>query len=252
MTYSAKIAGICLLFAISACRYPESAAVASDGTVVSGECVPMSGQTVVIGEVEVQFPTGEAVVILKDSMSCIGTVTFTDDRSISVLHHRGVLEFSFSEINFIVWQNAGERQSKTFEVFADSGWTTSGLTVSSGSIVSLYSGGTVMMKTGMSGPEGRDLSSTTIALVPRATNGELVMRVDSTMPVAVGATWTGTLDNSGELFFAVNIPRVDYPDENSGFYEVTVDILDGINNGSMVFYPEASWDVGHDSSVPNN
>ncbi len=241
-------AGICILLVLFACSRPQSAAITSDGDVMTGEYVPLSGQSVIIGETEVRFPAGEAAVMLKDSVSCIGTVTFSD-RLISVAGSRGVKEFDFSEIKFIVWQNADEMQTGTFEVYADSGWTASGLTVSSDDVVSVSSTGTVMMKTGVSGPEGRNMSSTTIALVPRATNGELVMRVDSTQPVAVGKNWSSTVEYSGELFFAVNIPRVDYPDENSGSYEVTVDVLGSINDGSMVFYPEASWDTGHTGTV---
>lgn len=251
MTHFSRIAGICMLFIVSACSPPQSAVVTSEGAVISGEYIPLSGQKAIIGE-EIEFPAGEAVVILKDSLSCIGTVTFSDDRLVSVQHSRGVQNFSFSEIEMIVWQrDAGGRQSKTLEVHADSTWTATGLLVTTGSFISVHARGTVMMKTGMSGPEGRDLSSTTIALEPRATNGELIMQVNNTPPVAVGKMWTGTVEYSGELFFAVNIPRTDYPDENSGSYEVTVDVLDGVYDGSMIFYPEVKWDVGHSVATPN-
>ena len=110
-----------------------------------------------------------------------------------------------------------------------------GLCVSLNERISIHATGTVSMETGTSGPSGIDYFSTTTALVPGATNGQLVMAVGESSPVAAGSTWTGDSPGNGELRLAVNIPNRESTTEVGGTYEVTVIRTAGILNNSVLY-----------------
>ena len=93
------------------------------------------------------------------------------------------------------------------------------------------------METGTCGPEGLEMYSTTTALVPGATNGQLVMMSGEAPPVSVGARWSGPAPGSGRLQFAVNLPDAVPEPDNGGMFSVVVVRSDAPGPGTAVLYP---------------
>jgi hypothetical protein len=159
-----------------------------------------------------------------------------EDGVVRIVSTYGVLLYPLGSVSAVVW-GADNAESLLFDVHAVAGWQNTHLSVSVGDFISIIGVGSATHQTGTSGPEGIDEFSTTSALVPVATSGELVMRIgEEGHPVAVGRDWTGIASAPGELFLAVNYPDETVP-EVTGFYTVSITLGDGPGMGSVAIYP---------------
>lgn len=224
---------------LAGCGEPEDRMVTADGLAVAGELSGIEGGTVSF--VDSRSVTNEwstARIYLVEKVSIRGTVTFGGDLFTISSGGEGQT-FEAAEIEMIVWSDPSTEAETVLDVLAWDGWVDSGIDVMQGDLLTVSATGTVTMKTGTCGPEGIEMHSTTTALVPGATNGQLVMRTGDVPPVAVGAGWIGPAPGSGELQFAVNLPDSLPEPGDGGLFRVVMVRSDGPGPGTAVLYPAA-------------
>jgi hypothetical protein len=215
---------------------PGDRIVTGDGENVTGTLTELGHGTALFESgISVPLPTGTARVYLRNGASCRGEVSL-ENGEYRVVSVYGEFRYPAGDVGAVVW-GADNAESLLFDVHAGAGWQNTHLEVERDDFVSLIATGCATLQTGTSGPEGIDEFSTTSALVPSATSGELVMRIgEENQPVAVGAEWTGSASASGELFLAVNYPDETAP-EVTGFYTVSITVGDRPGRGSVAVYP---------------
>ncbi len=225
-----------ILLLASCVEPPGDRIVTGDGENVTGTLSTLEhGMAHFESGVSVPLPTGTARVYLRNGASCRGDVTM-ENGELRVSSTYGVLLYPLGSVSAVVW-GADNAESLLFDVHAVAGWQNTHLSVTRGDFISIVGVGSATHQTGTSGPGGIDEFSTTSALVPVATSGELVMRIgEEGQPVVAGTDWSGIASVSGELFLAVN-----QPDESAagitGFYTVSVTLGDGPGRGSVAVYP---------------
>jgi hypothetical protein len=225
-----------VLLAASCVESPGDRIVTGDGENIVGTIVSIEpGRVIFESGGSVPLPVSGSRVYMRDGASSRGEVTMSDG-TLRVLSPYGEVDCPFGSVGAIVW-GADGAESLLFDVHARAGWQNTHLEVTPGDFVSVTGAGSVTGRTGTTGPEGSERFSTSSALVPTATNGELVMRIgEDGQPMAVGSSWSGTASEPGELFLAVTRPD----DETlgvTGFYTVSITVGEGPGRGSVAVYP---------------
>ena len=234
--YMAAAVLLPVLLLLACLKEPVDRIVTGDGENITGTLTALQEGTAVFESgVSVPVPGGAARVYLRNGASCRGTVAMNDG-ILTVRSPRGELEYPFGSVSAVVW-GADHAESLLFDVHAGAGWQNTHLEADEGDFLSVMASGSVTLQTGTSGPSGIDEFSSTAALVPEATSGELVMRIGNTAgPLAVGDSWSGQVQGGGEIFLAVNYPDQREP-EVEGFYTVSITLGDGVGRGSVAIYP---------------
>jgi hypothetical protein len=225
-----------VLLAASCVESPGDRIVTGDGENITGTIVAIEpGRVLFESGGSVPLPVSDARVYMRSGASSRGEVTMSDGM-LRVLSPHGEIDCPFGSVGAIVW-GADGAESLLFDVHAPAGWQNTHLEVERGDFVSVTGAGSVTGRTGTTDPGGSERYSTTAALVPTATNGELVMRIgEDGQPIAVGSSWSGTASDQGELFLAVNRPD-DGALNVTGFYTVSVTVGEGPGRGSVAVYP---------------
>ncbi|MCD4701363.1 MAG: hypothetical protein K8S24_05840 [Candidatus Aegiribacteria sp.] len=224
-----------LIVVLSGCKSRPDRMITADGQVLSGELESIDGRHVVFNNAEVSVEYDEGRVFFREGGASFRGYITCDGGKLTIRTDSGDREFSVREIQSVIWSNPADEATVTVDISATDGWVNTGLCVSRNERISIYATGTVSMETGTCGPSGIDYFSTATALVPAATNGQLVMAVGESGPVAAGSTWTGDSPGNGELLLAVNIPNRESTAGVGGTYVVTVIKTAGILNNSVLF-----------------
>ncbi|OPL17960.1 MAG: hypothetical protein AVO35_07310 [Candidatus Aegiribacteria sp. MLS_C] len=223
------------LFSAGCERRPDRL-VTADGSVLSGRLESVEGGTVVISGSRAVLDREEGRLFPRDgSAGCRGPVSF-ENGSFTVGSGPGATVMEAEDVGSIVWSPPSSESRTDIEVHASAGWVDTGLDLTETDRLVVTASGTVTMETGTCGPEGIEYFSTAMALVPGATNGQLVMMVDDGSPVAVGSGWTGDSPGRGRLMLAVNRPNRESVAGVGGSYSVTVVRTPGVL-GNSVLYP---------------
>ncbi len=226
---------LALIVMLAGCKSRPDRMITADGTVLSGTLSSIEGRHIIFSNSETFVEYEEGRVFLREGgTSFRGYITF-DGGKITVRTNSGEREFAVGEVNSVIWSNPADETTITVQVPAVDGWVNSGIYVSENERISIHASGTVSMETGTCGPSGIDYFSTSTALVPGATNGQLVITVGESSPVAAGSTWTGDSPGNGELWLAVNIPNRGSTAGVGGVYSVTVLKTAGIMNNSVLY-----------------
>jgi hypothetical protein len=223
------------LLGSSGCEKKLDRLISADGSVVAGRLESVQGGTIVfVGAPPVTAGTETAMVFLREGGSMGGSVSVAE----------GVLTISgrdtripMNDVEMVVWADPSYEEHAIIEVPARDGWVSSGIAASRGDMLSVSASGTVSMETGTCGPEGLSKFSTTTALFPGATNGQLILSVGESIPIAAGSLWTGPSPDSGLVCFAVNLPEEEPSAVSGGVYTVSALRSGGPGEGSFVLYP---------------
>lgn len=224
-----------LLLLATGCETKPDRLVTADGRVLSGRLESIEGRHVGFsnGEATLEFDEGR-VYLLKDGTTYRGLIRYSGD-DVLVETSSGSVEIPLDKVSMIIWSDPSMETSVLVDVPAAEGWISSGISLTEQERLILHATGTVSVETGSCGPAGIDYFSTAMALVPGATNGQLVMRVGECTPVAAGSTWTGDSPGSGELFLAVNRPDRTSTAGVGGEFTVRVIRTPGILNNSVLY-----------------
>jgi len=226
---------LALIFVLAGCKSRPDRMVTADGSVLSGKLESIDGRHIVFNDSETFVEYDEGRVFLRNEGTSFRGYITCDGERIAIRTDSGEREFPLGEINSVIWSNPSDEIIIAVAVPAVDGWVNTGLDVSLNERISINASGTVSMETGTCGPSGIDYFSTASALVPGATNGQLVIAVGESGPVAAGSTWTGDSPGDGELLLAVNIPDRESTAEVGGIYTVTVLKTAGILNNSVLY-----------------
>ncbi len=234
---SVSILLIALLFLVPGCKSPPSdRMITSDGQAVSGRLESISGRNVVFESSNVTVNRDEARIFLRDNAGTYrGRVSYIDG-VLSIVTDTGEITLPIGDVQTIIWSPTNSETSIRIDVPAVDGWVGTGMHLTDDDILSLTATGNVTMETGNCGPSGIELFATATALMPGATNGQLIMKVGDSEPVAAGSDWTGTSPGSGELLLAVNIPDRESTSGCGGIYYVTLLKTAGAVSGNSVIY----------------
>jgi len=219
------------------CKKVKDRIITSDGTAVGGDIQLIDGGTVVIDSYEISTGYEEARVFLRENQGSMRGRIRSQGRSISVSTSSGTVNVPLKEVNYIIWGSGAEESASSMELAARDGWTGTGIEVTTEDLILIRASGSVVMETGSCGPQGINYYSSSTSLLPGATNGQLIMRVGETQPMAAGSTWAGESPADGELFLAVNIPDANDPTESGGAYRVNILSTPGPGAGNTVLYP---------------
>lgn len=218
-------------------KSPSDRMITADGRAVSGTLLTISERSVVFESSEITLDGDGARIYLRDNAGTYrGSVSYSDG-ILSVITDSGERNFPVGDVESIIWGDSSGEVAIVVDVPAEDGWVRTGMEVTEDEILSIIATGFVTMETGSCGPAGIEMFSTTIALVPGATHGQLVMMVGDSEPVAAGSTWVGPSPGSGELLLAVNTPDRESAEHSGGVYSVTVLKTAGPGSGSAVIYP---------------
>ena len=226
---------LALLAALAGCKSRPDRMIPADGSVMSGKLESIEGRHVIFDNSETFVDYDEGRVFPRDGGASFRGYITCDGGKITIRTDSGEREFSIGEIKSVIWSDPSDEITVTAMVPAVDGWVNTGLIVSESERISIRATGTVSMETGTCGPSGIDYFSTATALVPGATNGQLVIAVGESGPVAAGSTWTGDSPGNGELLLAVNIPNRGSTAGVGGVYTVTVLKTAGILNNSVLY-----------------
>lgn len=187
----------------------------SDGQIIEGELQSINDGRIV-------FSSGSAEVSSYARVWRLDGATFVGDISYnSGFVKSGVNSVPKDSIFRVIWVDT-EVIQQVYDIEASSGWVDTEINLSEGDLVSINASGTVITETGTSTPSGQDKFSSSVALVPGATSGQLVFRVgEESLPIAAGSKWLGESPSSGVLRFAVNVP-LEYSSTARGVYTVSV------------------------------
>jgi hypothetical protein len=232
------ISCLLLITMMPGCRKIPDRLITAEGQVLSGKLKSIDGRHIVFEDSEVSIGYEEARVFLRDGSGSYRGYISCNGGKLTVSTASGDREFSLSDIGSVIWSSPTDEETVTVDVSATDGWIDSGIEFSDDDRISIRATGSVSMETGVCGPSGIDYFSTSTALVPGATNGQLVMIIGESLPVAAGSTWTGDSPGSGELRLAVNIPDRGSTSGVGGTYVVTIVRTAGALNNS-VLYPAA-------------
>lgn len=227
---------IAILFLVPGCKGPSDRMVTSEGQAVCGELESISGRSVIFESSSVTVDRDDARIFLRDNAGTYrGSVSYAGG-VLSIITDSGERSFPVGDVQTIIWSESNSEASIRIDVPAAEGWVRTGMQVGNGDILSLTATGNVTLETGNCGPAGIELFSTANALMPGAVNGQLIMMIPESEPVAAGSTWTGTSPGAGELMLAVNIPDKESTSGCGGIYYVTVLKTPGFNSGNSVIY----------------
>lgn len=233
---SISILLIAVLFLVPGCKRAADRMITSEGQAVSGKLESISGRNVVFESSTVTVNRDEARIFLRDNAKTYrGRVSYTDG-ILSIITDTGERNFPIGDVQSIIWSAGNNEASIRIDVPATDGWVRTGMHFTDDDILSLSASGNVTLETGNCGPSGIELFATASALMPGATNGQLIMMVGESEPVAAGSAWTGTSPGSGELLLAVNIPDRESTSGCGGIYCVTVLKTIGAVSGNAVIY----------------
>ncbi|MCD4847304.1 MAG: hypothetical protein K8R76_03845 [Candidatus Aegiribacteria sp.] len=225
-----------ILFVVPGCKGPSDRMITSEGQAVCGELESISGRSVVFKSSNVTVDRDDARIFLRDNAGTYrGPVSYIDG-VFSIITDSGERSFPVSDVQTIIWSESNSETSIRIDVPAVDGWVRTGMHVNDGDILSLSATGIVTLETGNCGPSGIELFATATALMPGATNGQLIMKVSESEPVAAGSAWTGNSPGTGELMLAVNIPDRESTSGCGGIYYVTVLKTAGVDSGNSVIY----------------
>ncbi len=226
---------LALITVLTGCKSRPDRMITADGSVLSGKLESIEGRHVIFNNSETFVEYDEGRVFPRDEGASFRGYITCDGGKITVRTDSGEREFPVGEIKSVIWSDPSDEITITAAVPAVDGWVNTGLWVSESERISISATGTVSMETGTCGPSGIDYFSTTTALVPGATNGQLVIAVGESGPVAAGSTWTGDSPGNGELWLAVNIPNRESTAGVGGIYTVTVLKTAGTLNNSVLY-----------------
>jgi hypothetical protein len=169
---------------LASCKEPPGDRIVTwEGENVTGQIVAMEpGRALFESGVTVPLPSSTARVYMRGGASSRGEVTM-EEGTLRVLSPYGEITCPFESVRAVVW-GADGAESLLFDVHAAAGWQNTHIEVREGDFISVTGIGSVSGGTGTTGPEGSEYHSTASALVPTATNGELVMRVGEDGPSA--------------------------------------------------------------------
>ena len=236
---SVALPSLMILLAVIGCEKRPDRLIKADGSIYSGELEAIDGAEVTIEGRSIALDYDQAWVYGKDNLGMArGYVEFSGG-SFRVDTGSGSRKFDKDEVSYVIWNSPGLESRSEVTVNAADGWTPTGIEVTESEIVSLRATGRVSVETGACGPQGLDYFSTSIALVPGATNGQLVMRVGEHEPVAAGSTWTGSSPGSGEIMLAVNRTDRESAAGVGGAFRVTLVKAPGAGSSS-VLYPASN------------
>ena len=224
-----------LIFMLAGCKSIPDRMITAEGSVLSGRLESIEGRHIVFNNSETFVEYDEGRVFLRNEGTSFRGYITCDGERITIRTDSGEREFSLGEISSVIWSDPSDEITIAVEVPAVDGWVNTGLEFSRDSRISIIASGTVSMETGTCGPSGIDYFSTAAALVPGATNGQLVIAVGESSPVAAGSTWTGDSPGDGELWLAVNIPNRESTAGVGGIFTVTVLKTAGILNNSVLY-----------------
>jgi len=237
--YPLVLTAVAFLLFLSGCSEPVDRMITADGLAVTGELLSIEGSVVTFTpSSSVTLDRSSARIFSSEGSSERGTLSYSE----GVFHISsagGAESFAAEEIEMVVWSSPSLEVVSSLTVPAWDGWINSGIDVREGDIITVTASGNVTMETGTCGPEGLEMYSTTTALVPGATNGQLVMRIAESPGVAVGAEWTGPATGSGQLYFAVNLPVSSPEPDDGGVFSVDIVRSCGPGPGTAVLYPAA-------------
>lgn len=206
---------------------------AEDGSVIEGKLQSISSGKVVFdtGTADVE---GSGRVWLVNGDSHAGEIGFGNG-----VFTTGPVSIPAESILVVVWKDT-DIDSGVFQVDAAAGWHHTGIPLEAGEMLSIRAWGTVVTETGTSLPDGQEDFSSSVAIAPGATSGQLVFSVgENGTPVAAGASWAGESPGAGMLKLAVNVPA-EGSIEPAGVYTVSVSAgSNGRKPGTAVFYPSS-------------
>lgn len=223
-----------ILLFVTGCKSKPDRMITADGRVLSGKLESIEGSHIVFNNSETSVEYEEGRVFLREGGSFRGYI-MCDGKNIRIRTNSGEREFHTGEIESVIWSSPADEFTLTVDIHAAEGWVNTGIEVCDTERLVIRATGTVSMETGTCGPSGIDYFSTSTALVPGATNGQLVMTVGESGPVAAGSTWTGDSPGNGDLYLAVNIPNRESIAGVGGTYTVTVIKTAGILNNSVLY-----------------
>ena len=223
-----------ILLLVTGCKSKPDRMITADGRVLSGKLESIEGRHIVFNNSETSVEYEEGRVFLREGGSFRGYIT-SDGKNIKIRTDSGEREFHTGEIESVIWSSPADELTLTVDIHAAEEWVNTGFEVRDTERLVIQATGTVSMETGTCGPSGIDYFSTSTALVPGATNGQLVMAVGESGPVAAGSTWSGNSPGNGEMYLAVNIPNRESIAGVGGTYTVTVIKTAGILNNSVLY-----------------
>ncbi len=224
-----------LVVMITGCKERPDRMITDSGTVLSGKLQVIEGRHIVFNNSETSVDYDEGRIFFRDGRASIrGCISF-DNGKFTVNSGSDRREFPVNEIESVIWSSPADESTVTVNVPAADMWVNTGIDVNMDERISISATGIVSMETGTCGPSGIDYFSTTTALVPGATNGQLVIAVGESEPVAAGSTWTGDSPGRGELQLAVNIPNRESTAGVGGTYVVTVTVTAGLQNNTVLY-----------------
>ena len=222
---------LAILVAAGCFKPPGDVLHLADGSIMEGNLLSISGGRVVFdsGTAEV---AGTGRVWLSNGRTFSGSVGYSGDT-----FSAGSNSAPEDSVIMVIW-NDTELETGTFPVDASAGWLDTGIMLQPGEMIDIKAEGTVITETGTSSPEGQKEFSSSVALAPGATSGQLVFMVgEDGGPVAAGSSWTGESPGTGTLRLAVNVPARGSL-EPSGTYTVTVAAgTNGRLAGATALYP---------------
>ncbi len=237
--YPLVLPAVAFLLFMTGCSEPVDRMITAEGLAVTGELLRIEGSVVSFtGSSSVTLDRSSARIYLNEGTSERGTLSYSEG-VFHVSSAQGSSSFKAEEIEMVVWSSPSSEAEVSLTVPAWDGWINSRIDVQEGDLITVTASGNVTMETGTCGPEGLEMYSTTTALVPGATNGQLVMRIAESPGVAVGAEWTGPAAGSGQLYFAVNLPVSSPESDDGGVFSVDVVRSSGPGPEVAVLYPAA-------------
>lgn len=233
---TAVIPFLVLLMVLAGCERKPDRLVTADGSVLSGKLESIQGGLVTFENSRTSLEHETAMVFLRDENApARGFVSYAGGE-FTVTGDRGSVSFRREDVGLIIWSDPSLDTSTTVDVPASAGWVNTGIHLSPHDRLVLRASGRVSVETGTCGPSGLEYYSTAMALVPGATNGQLVMEVGESTPVAAGSTWSGDSPGAGPLRLAVNRPQRGSVAGVGGSFSVEVLKTPGIL-GNSVLYP---------------
>lgn len=231
---TAVITFLALAMALTGCERKPDRLVTADGRVLSGKLESINGGTVVFENSRASLEHESAMVFLREEGTPVrGFVTYGDG-GFTVTGDGGSVSFRKEEVDLVIWSDPSLDTSLTVEVPASAGWVNTGIRLSPHDRLALRASGMVSVETGTCGPSGLEYYSTAMALVPGATNGQLVMSVGEATPVAAGSTWSGNSPGEGQLRLAVNRPQRESVAGVGGSFSVEVLKTPGILDNTVL------------------
>lgn len=232
----AVIPFLLLIMVLTGCERKPDRLVTADGHVLSGKLESINGGMVVFEGSRISLEHDRARVFLREEGTTVRGFVSYGDGEFTVNGDHGNISFDKEEVDVVIWSEPSLDTSLTVEVPASAGWVNTGIWLSPHDRLSVRASGRVSVETGTCGPSGLEYYSTAMALVPGATNGQLVLSVGETTPVAAGSTWSGDAPGDGQLRLAVNRPQRESIAGVGGSFSVEILKTPGIM-GNSVLYP---------------